>query len=106
MGCMKENRRKRHDHDQNRETYIHSENGGGGKRKAVQGACHSTVRIYRTVDHPGNRGGSYPGNPYVRGEKRGESRRKAGCYERTGRVHKGQVFRGSSHRTRAGRERK
>lgn len=89
-----------------RETYIHSENGSRGKRKAVHGACHGTVRIYRTVEHPGNKGSSYPGNFCMRGEKRGESRRKAGCYERTGRVHRGQVFCGSSHRTRADQERK
>ena len=50
--------------------------------------------------------GQLSGNSYVRGEKRGESRRKARCHERTGRIHGGQVLRGSSHRTRADRERK
>lgn len=39
-------------------------------------------------------------------KKRKGNRRKARCYERTGRVHGGQVFCGSGHRTRADQERK
>lgn len=51
-------------------------------------------------------GGSYSGNPCMCIEKRKGNRRKARCYERTGRVHGGQVFCGSGHRTRADQERK
>lgn len=55
---------------------------------------------------PGTEAAVIPEIPAYEAENEGENRRNPGCYERTGRIHGGQVLRGSSHRTRADRERK